>query len=633
MKHQITFLPQNIITHVPEGTSVFNAANWAGLAIDSTCGGRGTCGKCKVRMLAGANSTTDADRKFLTTAELAEGWRLSCRAPIHAECVADVPRLMTSPKAALLGYGRHVAIDPNVAKVFLELSEPTLEDQQPDLARVVVALDKEGYAARADPAVWRALPKTLRNNDWKVTAVVCGDELIAVEGGDTRDRAYGLALDIGTTTVVGAVVDLNTGAVAAVQSTLNGQAPYGADVISRASYTMTEADGLATLQARIVDTTNALFDQLLAASGVARENVYEAVAVGNATMLHLLLGIDPEPISVAPFIPTIEQAVTLPAADIGLRLHPQARLSTLPHLGAYVGADIVAGVLATGLARERDDKLRLYIDVGTNGEIVLGSSRRTIATAAPAGPAFEGAQIKCGMRASDGAIEGVQIGDDVRLQIIGRVLSPIPATEGGKDTLRGERARNAPRPIGICGSGLVDAVAELVRVGLVDPSGKLLRPEQARGKFCDALVNRLVETNGVRAFLLSAPEDNIILTQPDIRALQFAKGAIAAGVEVLMQQLGIHAEDLYEVLLAGSFGSYINPASARTIGLVPWVPVERIVAVGNAAGEGAKIALLSFREREAANRIPEFIEYLELSGRPEFNDIFTEALAFPENKT
>jgi uncharacterized 2Fe-2S/4Fe-4S cluster protein (DUF4445 family) len=607
MKYQITFLPQNVITHAPEGTTVFNAANWAGLAIDSTCGGRGTCGKCKVRLLQGANSITDADRKYLTGAELDDGWRLSCRALIHQECVADVPRLMTSPKAALLGYGRHVAIDPNVAKVYLELAEPTLEDQQPDLERVVAAVDREGYAVRAGPAVWRALPKMLRRHNWRVTAVVVGDELIAIEGGDTRERMYGLALDIGTTTVVGAVVDLNSGAVAAVQSTLNGQASYGADVISRASYTMMEPDGLATLQTRIVDTINRLFDQLLAASGVARENVYEAVVVGNATMLHLLLGIDPEPISVAPFIPAIEQAVTLPASEVGLQLHPQARLSTLPHLGAYVGADIVAGVLATGLARERDDKWRLYIDVGTNGEIVLGSSLKTLATAAPAGPAFEGAQIKCGMRASDGAIEGVRIDDDVHLQLIG----------------------NVARPIGICGSGLVDAAAELVRVGLVDASGKLIRPEHARGHFCDALVNRLVETDGIRAFLLSEPEDNIVLTQPDIRALQFAKGAIAAGVDVLMQQLGIVAGDLHEVLLAGSFGSYINPASARTIGLVPWVPVERIIAVGNGAGEGAKIALLSFREREAAGRIPEFIEYVELSSRAEFNDIFTVALAFP----
>lgn len=609
MKFQITFLPQNVVTHAPEGTTVFNAANWAGLAIDSTCGGRGTCGKCKVRFLQGVDGVTEADHRFLSEAELAEGWRLSCRAPLHADCLAEVPRLMTSPKAALLGYGQHVILNPNVAKVHLQLAEPTLEDQQSDLARLVEALDVEGYEVRVDPAVWRALPKTLRNSNFSITAVVCGDELIAVEPGDTTGQLYGLSLDIGTTTVVGAVVNLNTGAVEAVKSTLNGQAPYGADVISRVSHTMMEPEGLAALHTRIVETINALFDELLGMSGVTREDVYEVVVVGNATMIHLLLGIDPEPISVAPFIPAINEPVTLPAAEIGLKMHPQARLSTLPHLGAYVGADIVAGVLATGVVRNKDEKLRLYIDVGTNGEIVLGSARRALATAAPAGPAFEGAQIKCGMRASDGAIEGVQInGGAVHLQIIG----------------------GAVHPIGLCGSGLVDAAAELVKCGLVDASGRLLKPDEARERgLPEGLIARLVTVDGARAFLLSEPQDNIVLTQPDIRALQFAKGAIAAGVNVLLAHMGVTAGDLREVLLAGSFGSYINPASARLIGLVPWVPVERIVAVGNAAGEGAKICLLSFRERQAANRLPEFIEYLELSGRSEFNDIFTEALGFP----
>jgi len=615
VKFQITFLPQDLVTHAPEGTTIFNAANWAGLAIDSTCGGRGTCGKCKVRLLRGAHAdgVTEADHRFLSEAELADGWRLSCRAPVHADCVAEVPRLMTSPKAALLGYGQHVLLNPNTTKVRLRLAEPTLEDQLSDLARVVKALDAEGYEVKVVPAVLRALPKTLRQDNFSITAVVCGDELIAVEPGDTTGKLYGLALDIGTTTVVGALVNLNTGAVEAVKSALNGQAPFGADVISRVSHTMMEPDGLETLHARIVETINTLFEELRGLPGVERENVYEVVAVGNATMLHLLLGIDPEPISVAPFIPAVDEPVTLPAAEVGLRVHPQARLSTLPHLGAYVGADIVAGVLATGLARNKDKKLRLYIDVGTNGEIVLGSAKRALATAAPAGPAFEGAQIKRGMRASEGAIEGVQIhGGAVHLQIIG----------------------GAVRPIGLCGSGLVDAVAELVKCGLVDSSGRLLRPEEARERgLPEALIERLVTEDGVRAFRLSEPQDNIVLTQPDIRALQFAKGAIAAGVDVLMQHMGVTAGDLHEVLLAGSFGSYINPASARLIGLVPWVPVERIVAVGNAAGEGAKICLLSFRERQAANRLPEFIEYLELSGRPEFNDIFTEALGFPKGES
>jgi len=633
MKYEITFLPQNLTTHAPENTTVFNAANWAGLAIDSTCGGRGTCGKCKVQFQDGATPINEADRKFLADAELNAGWRLSCRAPIHRECIVTVPRLMTSPKAALLGYGRHVVLDPNVAKIYLELSEPGLEDQRSDLERVITALDKEGYQVNADLAVWRALPKILRARDFKITAIVCGDELIAIEPGDTRDRLYGLALDIGTTTVVGAIVNLNNGAVAAVKSTLNGQASFGADVISRASYAMLEDDGLATLQTRIVETINTLFDELLALSGIARENVYEAVAVGNATMMHLLLGIDPEPIAVAPFIPAIEQAVTFPARAIGLRLHPHARVSTLPHLGAYVGADIVAGVLATGLARSEDQKWRVYIDVGTNGEIVVGSSTRTLSTAAPAGPAFEGAQIKSGMRASDGAIEGVEISDDVHLQIIGRATSSIDSEDTATKTARGEDARKADlKPIGICGSGLVDAVAQLIECGIVDASGRLLRADDLRGRVSDKLIARLVEQDGIRGFLLSDPESNIVLTQPDIRALQFAKAAISSGVDVLMQKLGFTANDIHEVLLAGSFGSYINPASARRIGLVPWVPVERIIAVGNAAGEGAKIALLSFREREAAQRIPDFVEYLELSGNAEFNDVFTDALAFPGNR-
>jgi uncharacterized 2Fe-2S/4Fe-4S cluster protein (DUF4445 family) len=609
VKYEIRFLPGETTTRAPEGTTIFNAANWTGLAIDSTCGGRGTCGKCKVRVLEGNAPVREADRKFLSTEELADGWRLSCRAVLHSDCVVDIPRLMGNPKAALLGYGHHVILNPNVAKVYLQLAEPDLDDQRADLARIHAALDKEGYDVHSNLTLWRTLPNILRGSNFEITAVIVGDELIAIEPGDTRASSYGLAVDIGTTTVVGAIVNLNTGAVEAVSSELNRQAAFGADVISRVSHTMMEKEGLVELQTRIIETLNDLLTGLTERSGVARENIYEAVVVGNATMLHILLGIDPEPISVAPFIPAITRPVTFRAAEIGLHLHAEAHVSTLPHLGAYVGADIVGGILATDLTRNKDRKLRLLIDVGTNGEIVLGSVDGTLATAAPAGPAFEGAQIKNGMRASLGAIEGVQItpDGDVRLQVIGGDV----------------------RPIGIAGSGLVDGVAEMYRAGLIDASGRLIREQEARGRLPEPLVERLVTLDGVRAFRLSDADANIVLTQQDIRALQFAKGSIAAGVQVLMQLMGVTASDLHEVLLGGSFGSYINPASARTIGLVPPVPVERIVAVGNSAGEGAKIALLSFREREAANRIPEFIEYVELSGRAEFNDIFTDALSFP----
>jgi uncharacterized 2Fe-2S/4Fe-4S cluster protein (DUF4445 family) len=361
-----------------------------------------------------------------------------------------------------------------------------------------------------------------------------------------------------------------------------------------------------TLQARIATTINDLVDQLIAATHLDRQHIYECVAVGNATMMHLIFGIDPAPIAVYPFITALKESFTTRATDVNLNLHPNARLFALPHIGAYVGADIVSGVLATGLVRNEDDHIRLYIDVGTNGEIVLGSRNRALATAAPAGPAFEGAQIKCGMRASDGAIEGVRITeDDVELQIIG-----------------GEQ-----KALGLCGSGLVDVAAQLNKRGLVESSGKLISAVDARDRgIPESLASRLINVEGIASFLLA---DGIVITQQDIRALQFAKAAIAAGVKVLMAQMNIGEDDLHEVLLAGSFGSYINPESARTIGLVPNVAVEHIVAVGNTALEGAKMCLLSFREREAVNTLIDFVEYVELSGDETFNDIFVETLAFP----
>jgi uncharacterized 2Fe-2S/4Fe-4S cluster protein (DUF4445 family) len=611
-KVTVEFRPQDRVTRVPAGTSIFNAANWIGLPIDSTCGGLGTCGKCKVRILQGSNGITAADHKVFGENELAEGWRLSCRAAAYEDVICEVPRLMGNPKAALMGFGRHVILDPNVHKVALQLEPPSLEDQRSDVQRVRDALDEAGFEVSAALPVLRRLPRVLRAARWQVTAVVVGSELVAVEPGDTTERMYGLAFDIGTTTVVGMLMNLRNGAAEAVRSTLNGQAIYGADVISRISFAMMNEDGLAQLNEKIMQTLNGLIAQLLAESGVVAGEVYEAVVVGNATMLHLFLGLDPEAIGVMPFIPVVQDLVQVSAQQVGLAIHPQAQVQLLPHLGAYVGADLVGGLLATGLAQR--EGVRLLVDVGTNGEIILGSQARTVATAAPAGPAFEGAQIKDGMRASEGAIEGVKItADAVHLQVIG-------------DTA----------PIGLCGSGLLDAAAQLRLVGLLDLSGKLVDNDSAPALVGPAVAKRLITGDGgMRAFVLAWPEESghgrpIVLTQRDIRELQFAKAAIASGIDVVMRELGITADDLAEIYLAGSFGSYINPQSARIIGLVPPVPVERIKAVGNSAGEGAKIALLSFREREVARTLPRFVEYHELSGRADFNDSFISVLQFPD---
>ena len=599
-KLEVTYLPFDRSTRVPPGTTVFSAAHWIGLPIDSTCGGRGTCGKCKVRVLDSPTEITTADHRQLRKDEVEAGWRLSCQAHVHEDMRVEVPQLLRVPKAATMGLGRLVILDPNVRKVYLELEPPSLHDQRSDVVRLRDALTVEGHDMVAEIPVLRTLPPVLRTADFKVTAVLAGEHLIAVESGDTTGECYGIAFDVGTTTLVGTLMNLRTGMAAAVHSTLNGQAPFGADVISRISHAMNGPEAILELQSAVVATMNQVTRELYRDAGVSADRTYEAVVVGNATMLHLLLGVDPAPIAVMPFTPAFMEPVAVTAAELGLEIHPHGYVQTLPSLGAYVGADIVAGVLATGIARE--DKMRVFVDVGTNGEIVLGGSQRTLTTAAPAGPAFEGSQIKCGMRATDGAIEGATLTDHIELQIIGGDV----------------------KPVGICGSGLVDIVAQLLLGGLLDHSGRMRSRDEVPHH---PLADRLIEVEGVRAFLLA---EGVYLTQKDVRELQFAKGSIATGIKVLMDILGVTNHDIDEVLLGGSFGSYLNPESAKIIGLVPAVDVDRIIAVGNSAGEGAKIALLSYRERQVAFELPSRLEYIELSGRTDFNDTFIDVLQFPK---
>ena len=579
---------------VPAGTTLFDAASWNGVAIDSTCGGHGTCKKCKVRVVEGAVPVSSVDPRAFSPDELRSGWRLACRSAADEDVVVEVPPLQTRPKAALAGVGRHVILRPAVQKRYLELAEPSLHDQTPDVDRVLAAMDDVELRVPLDVA--RTIGRTLRDSDYKVTAVFVDDLLVDVEPGDTTARRFAIAFDLGTTTVVANLLDLETGQPAAVRSTLNRQQPFGADVISRISATMLDDGALDVLRDRAHETLAELVQEVCEEAEVVREEIYEIVVTGNVTMMQLALGIDPEPLSMAPFIIAAQQLPAATAADFGVRVHPRAPAVVFPALGAYVGPDIVAGILATGLTIDR--RVRLFVDVGTNSEIVLGSSTRALATAAPAGPAFEAAQIRCGMRAADGAIEGVKIVDgEVQLQVIGDV-----------------------EPVGIAGSGLVDAVAELVAAGLLDHSGRFV-PDPP------ILADRFIKIGAENAFLLAA---DVYLTQRDVRELQFAKASIATGWNLLCRDLGVAPEDIAQVLLAGSFGSYLSPASAIRIGLVPKLPLTRIVSAGNVAGEGAKIVALSVQERAAATAILDEVQYVELSGRADFNDLFVEQLAFPK---
>jgi uncharacterized 2Fe-2S/4Fe-4S cluster protein (DUF4445 family) len=606
----LRFEPSGTSVRVPPGVTVFDAASWNGIAIDSTCGGHGTCKKCRIRIEDGDAPASPLDARAFTPQELEAGWRLACRAQATADLEIEVPPLVTRPKAATVGVGRQVILRPALQKRYVELDEPTLQDQRSDFRRLQDAIDD--LELRAEAGVLRRLPRVLRESDFRVTAVVVDDLLIDVEPGDTTGRLHALAFDLGTTTVVATLIDVGTGTPVAVASMLNKQQPFGADVISRISATMLDDAALPRLTGLAAQTLQELADDVCEQAGIEPAQVYEVALAGNATMTSIALGVDPEPLGVAPFILAAQSYPEMPAAELGLEVHPAARATVFPALGAYVGGDLVAGMLATGMTRDR--RLRLLIDVGTNCEVVLGSADGVVCTAAPAGPAFEAAQIACGMRAAEGAIEVVRLRDGaVELDVIG-------------DT----------EPAGICGSGLVDAAAELIRVGLLDKSGRFVSQEEA-ARLEPELVSRLTaRADGTRIFVLhwasgeNDVEGAVYLSQRDVRELQFAKAAIATGWRLLVEDLGIAETEIQQVLLAGSFGSYLSPSSAIRIGLVPKLALPRIVAAGNVAGEGAKMALLSLQERHAAEAMLDEVRYIELSDRPDFNDRFVEQLAFPE---
>jgi uncharacterized 2Fe-2S/4Fe-4S cluster protein (DUF4445 family) len=499
-----------------------------------------------------------------------------------------------------------VVIDAGITKRVVKVSLPREEHHQTsDLEELLAAIghDPEDVA----PETLKALPATLREDQGEVTVTAFGRSVLAVERGDTAAMKFGLAVDIGTTSVVTSLIELESGEQLASVSSLNPQAVFGADLMSRIAFAQFNPANLKKLQMRIIALLNQHVNEVVRESGVLAKWIYKVVVVGNTCMHHILLGIDPSHVGLAPYAPVMRHPLVLPARELHLRVHPEARVCLLPIVAGFVGADAVAVALATRIYESPE--IRIAVDIGTNGEVLLGSRSRLWACSAPAGPALEGAQIRHGMRGALGAIDRVGIQEDVAVHTIGEVP-----------------------PLGICGSGIVDALAGMLDAGILDATG-LIRVED-RDRLPPGLRERVRRRGEERQFVLvkageaGAPAE-ILLTQEDVRQVQLAKGAIASGAAMLQRLAGIPAERVAELMLAGGFGNYLSVPSAVRIGLIPRLPAGKVRYVGNAASLGAQLCLVSEAERMRAERIARSIEHVSLAAHPDFQDIFVESMNFP----
>jgi uncharacterized 2Fe-2S/4Fe-4S cluster protein (DUF4445 family) len=605
---KVTFQPSGRSVYVLPGTVLLEAAGRAGVILQTPCGGKGSCGKCRVRLVDAPSDPTPASVGDLSERQIAEGYRLACCTPVDAPLVVEVPPESTfesQQQILTADSGAEIEIAPLVHKRCFELPPPSSEDARADLPRLQAALGD----IRVSPALMRQVPTFLRENDWKGTAVLSNHHLVALEPGDTTGDAYGVAVDLGSTTVVGKLFDLVSGRECGVASQINPQVTFGDDVISRIMHVRENEDGLAALQAAAVDCLNTIVQDLVAQAEIEAEEVYEIVLAGNSTMQQILCGYDPSALGEVPFVQAFEKAQIVAASDLGLTINAAAEVYVFPQIGSFVGGDTVAGMVAARL--DRWDEPVLFVDIGTNGEIVLAKGDQLLATSTAAGPAFEGARIRQGMRAASGAIEKVIIGEDVSINVIG----------------------DAP-PAGLCGTALIDAVADLLRAGIIDETGRILPVEELPAGVPDALQTRLItEGNETRFVLASAEEaagdEAICLWQKDVRELQLAMGAVRAGIQIMLQRAGVEPGAIHRVLLAGAFGNFIRRSNARRIGLLPQIAGDRIRFIGNAASLGAKLVLLSDDERAYAARLQEQAEHIDLSLDPEFQMEFGMAMIFP----
>jgi uncharacterized 2Fe-2S/4Fe-4S cluster protein (DUF4445 family) len=638
--HLVVFTPSGKRGRFPAGTPILTAARQLGVDLDSVCGGRGICSKCQISPAYGEFSkhgvtvAEDAlspwnavEERYKSKRGMTPGRRLGCQAQVQGDVVIDVPPESQVHKQVVRkrAEARQIVMDPATRLFYVEVAEPDMHEPSGDLERLEKALSSQWGLAhvKGDLRTLQMLQPALRKGNWKVTcAVYHGDALgeariLHVWPGFYDGGIYGIAIDVGSTTIAGHLCDLQSGEVMASTGLMNPQIRFGEDLMSRVSYAMMNPGGAANMTRAVRDALNALVAQAAAEARIAPDLIFEAVIVGNPIMHHLLLGIDPVELGQAPFALSTASALTLWAEEIELRLHPDARIYILPCIAGHVGAD--AAAVALSGAPNQSDELMLVVDVGTNAEILLGNRDKVLACSSPTGPAFEGAQISSGQRAAPGAIERVEI-DPVTREPRFRVIGcDLWSDEPGFD-----QATRSTGISGICGSGIIEVIAEMRLAGLVDPSGLIGSAEQTGTERC-------VPEGRTHAYLLhdgsATGGPRILITQGDVRAIQLAKSALYAGARLLMDQLGVDTVD--RVVLAGAFGAHISPKHAMILGMIPDCDLAKVTSAGNAAGTGARIALLNSAARREVETLVTLIHKVETAIEPRFQEHFVAANAIP----
>jgi len=606
----VRFEPEGRVVRAESAENLRILANEAGVFIRSDCNGDGTCGKCRIVIAENGESLgelTASEHDLLTQKEVLHGYRLACQISVKESIVVRIPEEsgLRIRQVQSTGLERKVHVNPNVKKVHVRIPQPTLNDVLPDSERLILALrhGEQFSDLRIDPDLLPALPRLLREWAWDITAVLpTPGQVCALEKGDTTSQMYGYAVDIGTSKLVGVLVDLTTGETLNTLFVENPQLVFGEDIMSRMSFAMKAQENSLKLKSSLLSAINQLLERSCSKAQITPSQVYEVVVVGNTAMHHFLLGIESRYLALSPYVPALKGAINLHAKDVGVISHPHANVHVLPLIAGYVGADAVADVLASGIWKS--DELSFLLDIGTNTELFVGTRNHIVSCSCASGPAFEGAHIRQGMKAVHGAIE--------RVRIEPSTLNVEYETVGSE------------KPVGICGSGILDAVAELLRRHVIDMKGRFQKIES----------NRLIEISGERAFILARNDetstgDPVVVTQKDIGEVQLAKAAIHAGCSVLLSRVGVKATDLRRLYIAGSFGNYVNPTSAKLLGLIPEVPTEIIEFVGNTAIAGAKMCLISAEMRAEAKAIGEEVRYIELGADPSFSKDFAASMYLP----